>query len=98
MTCPAELIAARATGHDYTGTGKPDIAWDDADAKDAVVTALVTDALALLGAADPDALDSKAATRTRCWRWSPARTWNRPTARTGRTGGGGSPGRSARTA
>jgi hypothetical protein len=56
-----ELIAARATGYDYTRTGKPDIAWDDAEAKDALVSALVTDALALLAAVDPDVLGAKAA-------------------------------------
>jgi hypothetical protein len=56
-----ELIAVHATGYDYTRTGKPDIAWDDADAKDALVSALVADALALLAVVDPDALDGKAA-------------------------------------
>jgi hypothetical protein len=56
-----ELLAAHATGYDYTRTGKPDIAWDDADAKESLVSALVTDALALLSAVDPDVLDGKAA-------------------------------------
>jgi len=56
-----ELVAARATGYDYTRTGKPDIAWDDAEARDGLVSALVTDALALLAAVDPDGLDGKAA-------------------------------------
>ncbi|WP_104172705.1 IS1182 family transposase [Arthrobacter sp. Y81] len=55
------LLAAHATAYDYTRTGKPDIAWDDPDAKDALVTALVSDALALLAAVDPAALDGKAA-------------------------------------
>ena len=29
-----ELTAAHATGYDYTRTGKPDIAWDDEEAKE----------------------------------------------------------------
>lgn len=56
-----DLLAVHATGYDYTRTGKPDIAWDDPDAKDALVTALVSDVLALLAAVDPAALDGKAA-------------------------------------
>ena len=55
------LLASHATGYDYTGTGKPEIDWDDQDAKDGLVSALVTDALALLAAADPETLDGKAA-------------------------------------
>jgi hypothetical protein len=42
-------------------TGKPDIAWDDEAARDGLVSALVTDALALLAAVDPGPLDGKAA-------------------------------------
>ncbi|MGO4586894.1 IS1182 family transposase [Arthrobacter sp. 2RAF6] len=56
-----ELSAAHATGYDYSRTGKPDIAWDDPDAKDSLVSALVADALALLAAVDPETLDGKAA-------------------------------------
>ena len=57
------LVASLTTGYDYERTGKPDIAWDDQDAKDALVSALVTDALALLAAVDRDILEegSKAA-------------------------------------
>src|SRR3954470_13027156 len=40
------------TGQDYTATGKPRIAWDDAAAREELVTALVNDALALLAALD----------------------------------------------
>ncbi|GIN05408.1 hypothetical protein Pve01_70660 [Planomonospora venezuelensis] len=40
------------TGQDYTVTGKPPIAWDDQAARDELVSALVGDALALLGALD----------------------------------------------
>jgi IS5 family transposase len=56
-----DLVAVHAGGYDYTRTGKPDIAWDDPDAKDELVSALVTDALALLAAVDPATLEGKAA-------------------------------------
>ena len=56
-----ELLTIRATGYDYTRTGKPDIAWEDQEAKDGLVSALVTDALALLAAVDPENLEGKAA-------------------------------------
>ncbi|GAC1495606.1 MAG: hypothetical protein NVS2B15_17600 [Pseudarthrobacter sp.] len=56
-----ELLSTRARGYDYTRTGKPDIAWDDQEAKDGLVSALVTDALALLAAVDPETLEGKAA-------------------------------------
>src|SRR6266540_2580655 len=46
----AEQIAAVCTGYDYTQPGKPRIDWDDPAAKDAVVSALVNDATALLAA------------------------------------------------
>jgi hypothetical protein len=44
------LVTSICTGYDYTRVGKPDIAWDDEDAREALVSALVTDALGLLGA------------------------------------------------
>jgi Transposase DDE domain len=44
----AEQIAQVCTGHDYSGAGKPKIDWDDPQAKDALVPALVNDATALL--------------------------------------------------
>ena len=56
-----DLIAAQGTGYDYTRTGKPDIVWDDQDAKDGLISALVTDAMALLAAIDPETLEGKAA-------------------------------------
>jgi Transposase DDE domain/Transposase domain (DUF772) len=43
---------AALTGQDYTATGKPRIAWDDTAAREELVTALVNDALALLGVLD----------------------------------------------
>jgi hypothetical protein len=51
----AEQIAAVCTGHDYSQPGKPKIDWDDPAAKDALVSALVNDATALVAAMhDPD--------------------------------------------
>ena len=50
------LMAVHARNYDYTHVGKPDIAWDDKEAKEDLVSGLVTDALALLGAVDPQAL------------------------------------------
>jgi len=44
----AGQIAAVCTGYDYARPGKPDIDWDDPGAKDALVSALVNDANALL--------------------------------------------------
>jgi len=44
----AELIPQVCTGYDYTRPGKPDIAWDDGEAREQLVSALVNDALALL--------------------------------------------------
>jgi hypothetical protein len=45
----AEAAAAVCTAHDYRDPGKPRIAWDDEEARAALVSALVNDALALLG-------------------------------------------------
>jgi len=46
----AGAAAAACTAHDYRDPGKPKIAWDDEQARAALVSALVNDALALLGA------------------------------------------------
>jgi hypothetical protein len=56
----AEQIAAVCTGHDYSRPGKPDIDWDDPQAKDALVSALVGDATALLAALADAKLDEPA--------------------------------------
>lgn len=53
----ATLMAVHGTSYDHTRVGKPDIAWDDEEAKDALISGLVTDALALLAAVDPDILE-----------------------------------------
>jgi len=44
----AGQIAAVCTGHDYSKPGKPGIDWDDPAAKEALVSALVNDANALV--------------------------------------------------
>lgn len=44
----AAVIAERCTAHDYDDPGKPQIAWDDAEARAVLIDALVKDALALL--------------------------------------------------
>jgi Transposase DDE domain/Transposase domain (DUF772) len=45
----AEVIAAHCTAHDYDDPGKPAIAWNDAEARAALVDGLVGDAHRLLG-------------------------------------------------
>jgi transposase-like protein DUF772/DDE family transposase len=44
----AEQILAVCTGHDYSKPGKPKIDWDDPQAKDILVSALVNDANAVV--------------------------------------------------
>ena len=58
------LPAARGVelaAHDYDRPGKPDCAWDDPQATGALVTGLVTDALAVLEAVDGPGLDAEQA-------------------------------------
>jgi Transposase domain (DUF772)/Transposase DDE domain len=57
----AEQIAAVCTGHDYAKPGKPKIDWDDPAAKDMLVSALVSDANALVAALQDAELDERAA-------------------------------------
>ena len=45
----AEVVAAHCRAHDYDDPGKPAIAWDDAEARAALVDALVSDAHQILG-------------------------------------------------
>ncbi|MFH5823957.1 transposase [Georgenia sp. AZ-5] len=56
VTGGKKAVAAHCTRHDYSSPGKPRIAWDDPAARDELVSALVTDALALLDHLDVDAL------------------------------------------
>jgi transposase-like protein DUF772 len=57
----AEEIAAVCTGHDYCRPGKPKIDWDDPLARDALVSALVNDADALVAALEGRELDERGA-------------------------------------
>ena len=61
MPGAAEQIAAVCTGHDYSKPGKPKIDWDDPAAKDALVSALVNDANAVVAALEGHDLDERAA-------------------------------------
>jgi hypothetical protein len=56
----AEQVAAVCTGHDYTQPGKPSIDWDDPAAKEALVSALVNDANALVAVLAGAKLDEPA--------------------------------------
>ena len=57
----AGQIAQVCTGHDYSKPGKPKIDWDDPAAKDALVSALVNDANALVSALGGRDLEERAA-------------------------------------
>lgn len=57
----AEIIASRCHAHDYTDPGKPAIAWDDKAAREALVSALVGDALTIVDAVADLELAGKAA-------------------------------------
>jgi len=57
----AEQIAKVCTGHDYSVPGKPTIDWDDPQAKDALVSALVNDANAVVAAFKDAELDEQGA-------------------------------------
>lgn len=57
----AEVAAVQCSAHDYTGPGKPRIAWNDEQARAELVDALVTDALRLLGHLPDQQLGDKAA-------------------------------------
>src|SRR6266498_1492302 len=56
----AATIAVVCTGHDYAKPGKPQIDWEDPQAKDALVSALVNDASALVAALEGAELDERA--------------------------------------
>jgi Transposase domain (DUF772)/Transposase DDE domain len=56
----AAVVAARCRAHDYDDPGKPAIAWDDKAAREALVSALVNDAITVLEALSDNELDDKA--------------------------------------
>jgi len=53
-------VRVSVAAHDYDASGKPVCAWDDPDAKAALVSGLVNDALAILDAVTGIELDDKA--------------------------------------
>ncbi len=55
------VVAQRCSAHDYTDPGKPQIAWDDREARAVLIDALVRDALALLEVLSGWELDEPAA-------------------------------------
>jgi IS5 family transposase len=55
------VITAQCNAHDYDDPGKPKIAWNDAQARETLVHALVGDAHRLLGHLPEHELDAKAA-------------------------------------
>jgi IS5 family transposase len=57
----AEVIAAHCSAHDYDDPGKPAIAWDDPEARDRLVDALVGDAHRVLGHLPDRELGARAA-------------------------------------
>jgi hypothetical protein len=57
----AAVIASRCRAHDWDDPGKPAIAWDDKQARDALVSALVNDANTVVAALAEVKLDPSAA-------------------------------------
>jgi transposase len=57
----AEVIAAHCTAHEYDDPGKPKIAWNDAQAREQLIDALVSDAHRVLGHLPETELGPKAA-------------------------------------
>ena len=59
---------------DYAAPGKPPCDWDDPAAREALVDALVHDALAALAVLDGSRCRPGRRRGRACWPWSPART------------------------
>ena len=57
----AEIIATQCDAHDYTDPGKPAIVWDDKAAREALISALINDAIAVVTALPVNELDDQAA-------------------------------------
>ena len=73
----AAAVVTQVCRGDYSRAGKPDIDWDDPQAKAELVSILVNDALAVLARlCGPDAPsgETRRPTRWDCWRWWPGRT------------------------
>jgi len=54
------VVAEQCSAHDYTDPGKPQIAWDDQEARAVLIDALVRDALAVLEVVSTWELDEQA--------------------------------------
>jgi hypothetical protein len=93
----AEQIAAVCTGHDYARPGKPKIDWDDPAAKEALVSALVNDANALVAALDDRDLEEPAASAVALLALVAGQDVEPAGAPMAGTDGGGSPARWPRT-
>jgi hypothetical protein len=93
----AEQIATVCTGHDYSTPGKPQIDWDDPQAKDALVSALVTDANAVVAAFMDVELDERAASALALLALVAGQDVEPAEGSDGTDGGGGSPVRSPKT-
>jgi hypothetical protein len=85
-----EMIAAECGGHDYTDPGTPSIAWDNAAARDAPVTALISDANVVLHAFAAVSLRRAAAGVGAAAVGGRSERGTRRQARISPTGGGGS--------
>ena len=79
-------VISRVWRLDYSRPGKPPIDWDDPAAKDALVSDLVNDALAVLAGWRARARPGTRRRRMRwaCWRPWPGRMWSRRRILTGR--------------
>ncbi|MDQ3342793.1 MAG: IS5/IS1182 family transposase, partial [Actinomycetota bacterium] len=69
------------SAHDYDRGGKPDIAWDDEVARDALVSALVADAVAIIACLPVHGLDDDAERAVALLALVPAKTSSRASGR-----------------
>jgi Transposase domain (DUF772) len=79
--------------HDDDRPGKPQCAWDDLQATQALVSGLVGDALVVLAAVADRGWRPSRPRRSRCWPWSPVKTSSQASGQEA----GGSPGESPTT-
>ena len=96
----ADLVAACCNGHDYTSPGKPRIAWETKPPGRSWCRRWSTTPSRCWPRWTWTCSRRRAVSRprrSRCWRWSPARTSSRPTGPTAPTADGGSPARPPRT-
>jgi hypothetical protein len=75
----ADLRGRLSRDDDYAAAGKPDCAWDDQGAREALVDALARDAVAVLGALEGRAVSLEAAEAAAWARRGPATSSTAPT-------------------